>query len=301
MCNNTDALKKLINESLVLDGETGLTLTDWHDDTNGRYGTDTQINRITTKYGVVRGRVCIQPGGAHQRSYGFGGFHEKRDGEVPLTIDQVRGVLVTSLAVAQTDLGRVIASGFASIIEKLTANCFIPVSYSLSIEAAEDPTIRVVMTNGMLTVELDARPIEEAKSELKLELPVRYILGGGFATALTDIDSNGRGYSNTGLTVLENGKWVHLTGISVRNLDPEEKANVDRIEPEMVVEHIGEARRPLVLAALKEIIRQLNSLGGDVNIYSVHLGHGDYRREPTVAVSMYNAQKAKHYSLDFKA
>jgi len=299
MCNNTDALKKLIDESLVLDGDTGLTLTGWNE-TDDTYGRGSMANRITTSHGIVRGKVAIQPGGGNAgRDFGFDRYGKEES--TPLTIDRVRGVLVTALAVSQTEPGRKLAGSFAGIIEVLTANCFHPTSFDIGIEAVEDPSINIVMTNGMVTVRLEGRAIDELEQEIKLELPVKYILGSGFCKVLTDPNGNSRGYSSTGLTVLEDGKWNQLTGINSRPYDNGETIVVDRIEPESVVQHIEEARRPLVLAALKEVIRHLEKLGGSVNIYSVHLSHGDYRRQPALHVSMANASKRIHYSLDFKA
>jgi hypothetical protein len=298
MCNNTDALKQLIDAGLVLDGESGLTLTGWNEaegyDRNGSL-----TNKITTQYGIVRGAIEIQQGAGGRGNYGgFGlGMRDHRDKQVELTIDRLRGILVTSLAVSQTEEGRKLAGAFGAIVETLASNCFQPLSFDLGIEAAEDPHITVSMTNGMVTVRLDSKPIDDANQKLKLELPVKYILGRNFANVL--LGESDRGYSNTGLTVLVDGKWERFTGISARTFDDNESINVDRLDVDQVVSFVSEARRELTGSVLKEVLRQLGTLGGDVHIYSVTASHSEYRSTPSVQVYLANSVTRKHYSLDF--
>jgi hypothetical protein len=299
MCNNTDALKQLIDTGLVLDGESGLALTGWNEaegyDRNGSL-----TNKITTQYGIVRGAIEIQQG-AGRNTYGFGGFglgkRDSHDRQEELTVDRLRGILVTALAVSHTEEGRKLAGAFGAIVETLASNCFQPLSFDLGIEAAEDPHITVSMTNGMVTVRLDSKPIDETNQKLKLELPVKYILGRNFANVL--LGESDRGYSNTGLTVLLDGKWERFTGINARTFDENESINVDRLDVDQVVSFVSEKRRELTGAVLKEVLRQLSTLGSDVHIYSVTASHSEYRSTPSVQVYLANSVTRKHYSLDF--
>jgi hypothetical protein len=296
MCNNTDALKQLIDAGLVLDGETGLTLTGWNESEG--YDRDGRLtNKITTQYGIVRGAIEIYQGG-NRSAMGFGLLgRDNRDKQEELTIDRLRGILVTALAVSQTEESRKLAGAFGAIVEKLAGNCFHPLSFDLAIEAAEDPHITVSMTNGMVTVRLDSKPIDDANAKLKLELPVKYMLGRNFANVL--LGESDRGYSNTGLTVLRDGKWERFTGIMARNFDENETITVDRLDVAQVTGFVSEARRELTGAVLTEILKQLSTLDGEVHIYQVTASHSEYRSQPSVQVYMANSKTRKFYSLDF--
>jgi hypothetical protein len=298
MCNNLEALQKLIDESLVLDGVTDLTLTGWADDE--RYDSrGTVINRITTPFGIAVGGVSISPGGGSRGGMGFG-FRDTHEQDKPITIDQVRGVLVTALATSQTDQGRVLATCLASIAEKLTANCFHPVSYDLVVEAASDPTVALTMTNGMQTIQIDTKPVEAFAQTVKLDLDVPYILGQGFVNVLAG--EADRGHSPTGLSTLVDGKWVRHTGISSYSLGEEEKPNVDSLEVEEIMALVSAERRELTTKILIAIIKQLNTLGGFTNIYQVNMSQGEYRGgKPTVVVRLVNTHLRKNYSLEFRA
>jgi hypothetical protein len=297
MCNNLEALQKLIDESLVLDGATGLTLTGWTDE--DRYDhRGSVINRVTTQYGISCGGITITPGGSSGHM-GFG-FRDTREETKPVTIDQVRGVLVTALATSQTDQGRILATGLASIVEKLTANCFHPISYDLAIEAASDPTIHVTMTNGMQSIHLDTKPVEDFAQAIKLDLDVPYVLGQGFVSVLAG--ESDRGHSPTGLSTLVDGKWIRHTGISSYTLSEDDKPNVDVLEVDEIITLVSEERRELTAKILIAIIKQLNTLGGFTNIYQVNMSHGEYRGgKPAIVVRLVNAQLRKNYSLEFQA
>lgn len=297
MCNNLEALQKLIDESLVLDGTTGLTLTGWSDEDRYDYR-GSVINRVTTQYGIACGGISIVPGGS--TNHGSFGFRNSHENIKPITIDQVRGVLVTALATSQTDHGRVLASGVASIVEKLSANCFQPVSYDLCIEAAADPTLNLVMTNGMQTIHFDTKPVEDFAQAVKLDLDVPYILGQGFVNVLAG--EADRGHSPTGLSTLVDGKWVRHTGISSYTLGKDDKPNVDILEVDEIITLVSEERRELTGKILIAIIKQLNLLGGFTNIYQVSMSHGEYRgNKATVVVRLVNAELRKNYSLEFQA
>lgn len=298
MCNTLEALQKLIDESLILDGATGLTLTGWADEEHydNRGGA---INRVTTQYGVAVGGISIIPGGGMGRGMGFG-YRNGHDEVKPVSIDQVRGVLVTALATSQTDHGRILATGVASIVEKLAANCFHPVSYDLCVEAAADPTLNVVLTNGMQTIQLDTKPVDDFAQAVKLDLDVPYVLGQGFVDVLAG--KSDRGHSPTGLSTLVDGKWVRHTGISSYTLAEDDKPNVDVLEIDEIITLISEPRRELTTKILMAIIKQLNLLGGFTNIYQVSMSHGEYRGDkPRVVVRLVNAELRKNYSLEFQA
>ncbi|QBJ02548.1 hypothetical protein MZD04_gp018 [Pseudomonas phage Psa21] len=299
MCNNVDALKKLIDEALILDGTTGLTLTGW-DESEDNYDRGTLTNRVTTDYGIVRGGISIAQGGGMNNAFGrFGGFRDREDNRQEVTIERLRGILVTALAVAHTDAGRTLVSGFAATVEALASNCFQPVSYDLTVGAGGDAVVIINMTNGLTSVRMEVKANDESNQKIELDLPTKYILGTGFVSVL--LGKNDRGYSGTGLSVLENGKWVRLTGISAREFDPEETVNVDELSVDEVVQLVGEARRPLVQAALVAIIRQLNTLGGFVHVYEVSVAHGDYRSTPSLVVHLADSKLRKRYGLEFTA
>ncbi|MNV54596.1 hypothetical protein D3C71_1467960 [compost metagenome] len=274
-----------------------MTLTGWSDEDRYDYR-GSVINRVTTQYGIACGSISIVPGGS--TNHGSFGFRNSHENIKPITIDQVRGVLVTALATSQTDHGRVLASGVASIVEKLSANCFQPVSYDLCIEAAADPTLNLVMTNGMQTIHFDTKPVEDFAQAVKLDLDVPYILGQGFVNVLAG--EADRGHSPTGLSTLVDGKWVRHTGISSYTLGKDDKPNVDILEVDEIITLVSEERRELTGKILIAIIKQLNLLGGFTNIYQVSMSHGEYRgNKATVVVRLVNAELRKNYSLEFQA
>lgn len=295
MCNNLEALQKLIDESLILDGATGLTLTGWTDDEN--YDRNSVVNRITTPFGIARGGIAINPGSNHG-NYGFGGRgHEEK--AVPVTLDRVRGVLVTALATSTTAEGMMMASALASLVEKLSSNCFHPVSYDLVLDGVEDPTIGVVMTNGMQTVRMDTKPVEQVAQTIKLDLDVPYVLGQGFVNVMAG--ENDRGHSSAGLSTLVDGKWIRHTGISSHGIREEEKVSDLSLEVEEVMPLISDERRELTTKILIAIIKQLNTLGGNTIITQVNLSHDEYRgSKPTLVVRLLNTTVKKHYTLEFQ-
>lgn len=303
MCNNIEELKKLINEKLVFADGTNLTTTGWTDEGNrGDHLTDEEIlNRITTGNGLVVASVTVRQDGGR----GFG-FSPRRANDNELTIEQVRGVLVTLLAVSKSNAGKTIAAAFASTVETLHTQCFTPVSYDIYIDA-EEPTVRLTLSNGRVSVYLESHHTELDAQSIQLDLPVKYLLGHRFTRVL--LGHSDSGHSTTGLTVLVDGKWKRLTGISARDVDGEDSVDKAPIDIEPIIKTLVAAdKQELVSKALTALVKQLNTLTSEEGVRSSPIiftsataRHSEHGWRESLVVSAYDPFLQKRYGFEFDA
>lgn len=306
MCSTNDALRKLIDDSL---GENlaDLTFTGWksgdESDPYSHQGSAEQ-NTFITQNGVNAGGVVISQGSNMNRG---GGYFGPKPEAKPLTVETVRGILVTALAVSLTKRGQSMASGFAKILESLATNCFHPVRYDLRIHGNTDPYIQIEVSNGMQTVVMATAdsPFVGDLKDFKLDIPNRYHLGTGVAEILAGSDHTGYGrygFSPTGIQVEIDGKWKRAMGLSAHKLRDEEKTEKsETVSLPALTAIFGDTDAgKLSLTLASSVLEQLTKVYGGVELKRVDMTQYDRERKGSIRLEYQDLAGTQTFGLDFE-
>lgn len=304
MCSGNEAIRKLIDSALV-GGIFDLTFTGWKaDEADGdRYShqRNSEQNIFITSNGVNAGGIAITQGSNLNNGFGF-----TEQGREKLSIETVRGILVTALAVSSTKRGQDMASGFAKTVEALASNCFHPVRYDMRIHGNRDPFLSVEMTNGMQTVSLATaeRPFTGELADFKLDIPHRYHLGSRVADILVGNKGATYGYSPTGIQVEVDGKWIRAAGLTHHNVREEDKEVVDgdeTISLPALSAIFGETERgKLHLKCATAIIEQLTRVYKRIDLVRVDMSQYSTHGKGTIRLDYRSADGLNDFGMDFE-
>uniref|UniRef100_A0AB39CCH7 Uncharacterized protein n=1 Tax=Pseudomonas phage RVTF4 TaxID=3236931 RepID=A0AB39CCH7_9VIRU len=306
MCSSNDALRKLIDEAIggsIAD----LTFTGWKDDSEGddpyRGRAGGEQNIFITTNGVNAGGIAISPG-SNINNGGFR-FGNEREG-TPLTIETMRSILVTALAVSPTPRGQALAGAFAKVVESLATNCFVPVRYDMNIFGARDPYVSIELSNGMQTIAMATaeKPFDGDLAGFTLDIPNRYHLGTRIAEILTGASGSYFGYSPTGLQIEIDGKWKRVMGLTAHTVREEEREELknDPIAglPDLAAIFGDSEKGKLNLKLATAVIAQLEKVHTSVLLRRVDLTQYSREGKGTVRLDLVKSDFSMTFSLDFE-
>lgn len=178
MCNNVIALREKLNE---ITSVSTILNTGWYTDESqsafGRNGRDgSERIQLLSSNRICLGSVVISPNGDR---YGY-----VNDVQNPLSIEKVRGILVTMFSVATSDMSRETAGLFSKIVDHLATQCFQVSSVKVNLGKG-DAEVEVEFTNGFLSVKMVIGDCTTQYPTLDLGMEGDYIVAPTFLEALT--------------------------------------------------------------------------------------------------------------------
>lgn len=299
MCGTNDAVKKIIEDALAGNFST-LSFAGWAKDET-TYGAPSEENPIITANGISAGGIRIHAGGLN--GGGFGYIDRGQQPEQVLTIDRVRGVLVTALAVATTSFGKEFATGFAKVAEALVANCFHPTGYELRIEAERDPFLLVKFSNGLTSVELETAE-QYVGGDVNLGLEQRVLISSRTAEILQGIGTDSYRYNGGGIQVEIDGKWERIASLNTHSLEGADvKPDLATIEGGVDAEKIfpgTDARSIVNRKVVTAIIEQLKKTYGLVHVLKIDLSQYSRNGGGSVRIELINDAKDRTFSTELR-
>lgn len=300
MCGTKDALYKLIDTAL--DGAiTKTTLSGWASQSNTYRGGNVSENQFISASGILAGGIQVSPGGLDQGGFRFDMDPTTKDA---LTIERIRGVLVTTLGVAATDETKEIVTAFAKVTEALTTQCFHPTRFELTIDAQRDPFLSVSFSNGLLQVTLEtAEQSLVGGVDLDLQLDTRFLVGSRCASILAG--KTDYSFSGTGLCVEKEGKFEQVMSVTTyTQTDDESTRKANTPMPEQPTAETlfpeteqGLLNRKVYTAVVKQLARVVPT---GVSVSAINMSRYHRTGNDAVTITLVTGDFKRTYALDFR-
>lgn len=235
MCNNVTALREKLNE---ITAASTISNTGWYqEESNGSFGSsgrsDAERIQLLSPNRICLGNICISPNGDR---YGY--VNEVQN---PLTIEKVRGILVTMFSVATSDMSRETAGLFSKVVDHLATQCFQVSSVKVNLGKG-DAEVEIEFTNGFLSVKMVIGDCTNTYPSIDLELEGDYIVSPDFLDALEG-DIN-RGHGHIGVSMRnEKGRYRNICSLTCYKLserDARETHTVTQEQLNAVLDVAGE-------------------------------------------------------------
>lgn len=292
MCGAFPAIQKIIDNVVK---STGAQATGWFEDED-RYGggRDGLAQYLVSSTGVQTAKIDIYQGGE------VGGFRLNPEPDTAeLTIERVRGILVTALGVAVSADVQNNIKAFAAIAEELTKSCFYPSRYDFSIYTTGDPHLSLRFSNGLVSVDLETSAITTVIAPVLDLGGAKYSMSHQVAKLLSgDVMSR---HQSGAILVEINGKWlplVHVSAHSIRAGDEEDKTVLENV-PSFDSMFDGSSYGTTKLALLTGLLTHFEKTMPGSRVSRFQLNKYSRNSREFFSLGINNADNTVSYSLEF--